>query len=414
MKFFRTLAVAAVLALTAQAVATVPAAQAQDAKLIRIASQSPLSGGQSVLGTGISNGTRLAIDQLKKPLEDMGFKIEYVPFDDQATPDVGVSNAQNIVNDAAILGVVGHLNSGVAIPSSAVYDKANLVMVSPANTNVKVTDRALKTVNRVCGRDDAQGTAGAVYASQQLKVKTVYIVSDKTAYGDGVAQFFNDAATAAGIKVLGFDKTTEKANFDALLTPIQSQSPDLIYFGGIYDQAAVFFKQARDKGIKAQFMGPDGMDSSDMAKIAGDAAVGLVYSTTAGPASVYPDAKQFVNDYKAAYKLNAEPYAAEAYASTQIILNAITTLVKSNGGKVPSRADVAAAVRATKDFKTIIGPISFDANGDVVVASYYILKATSADPTKWGDNALVFQTTAPSPLSKGTAAAATMAATQSK
>ena len=106
--------------------------QAQGAKVIKIASQSPLSGGQSSLGVGLRNGTELAIEQLGGPLRDMGFDIQFVPFDDQATPDVGVANAQQIVADAAILGVVGHFNSGVAIPSSEVYVQSDLVMVSPA------------------------------------------------------------------------------------------------------------------------------------------------------------------------------------------------------------------------------------------------------------------------------------------
>ena len=91
----------------------------------------------------------------------MGFDVQFVPFDDQAIPDVGVANAQQIVADSAILAVVGHFNSGVAIPSSEVYNANDLVMVSPANTNVNVTDRGLPTVNRVCGRDDAQGAVGA-------------------------------------------------------------------------------------------------------------------------------------------------------------------------------------------------------------------------------------------------------------
>src|SRR5450432_1980486 len=116
MKSVKVLAVAAALALTAQALISSPVAQAQDAsKVIKIASQSPLSGGQAVLGTAISNGARLGVQQLSKPLTDLGFTVQYVPFDDQATADVGVANAQNIVNDAAILGVVGHLNSGVAL-----------------------------------------------------------------------------------------------------------------------------------------------------------------------------------------------------------------------------------------------------------------------------------------------------------
>ena len=91
---------------------------------IKIATQSPLSGGQSAIGVDIKNGAELALEQLKKPLEDMGFKVELAPFDDQANPDNGVANAKNIVADPAILCVVGHYNSGVQIPSSEDYHTA--------------------------------------------------------------------------------------------------------------------------------------------------------------------------------------------------------------------------------------------------------------------------------------------------
>jgi branched-chain amino acid transport system substrate-binding protein len=402
----------AIIALLGQVFVAAPVVNAQDSNVIKIASHSPLSGGQSLMGTAIRNGADLAVRQLSKALVDLGFKVEFVPFDDQATPDVGVSNAQNIVNDAAILGVIGHLNSGVAIPSSEVYNKADLVLVSPANTGVAVTDRGYPTVNRVCGRDDAQGAAGANYAVDMLKIKSAYVLSDKTAYGDGVAAFFADALTAAGVDVLGNESTTETSNFDAIITPILAQQPDLVYFGGMYNQASVFFKQARDKGLKSQFMGPDGLDNSDMAKIAGEASVGLIYTTAAGPASAYPAAKKLIEDYTATFQIKPEPYAAEAYASTQILLAAIEKAVKDNGGKLPTRRQVADNVRATKDFDTVIGKITFDANGDPSYATYYILKATSADPANWAKNDLVTSVTAPSPLTK--AAAATPEATAAK
>jgi branched-chain amino acid transport system substrate-binding protein len=412
MKTVKLLSLVAVLAILAQLHGTMPV-QAQGGT-INIYSQSPLSGGQSVLGTAISNGTRLAIEQLSGPIEKLGFKLAYVPKDDQADPKVGPANAADIVSDKSAMGVIGHLNSGVAIPSSVVYNDNDLVMISPANTNVKVTDRGLPTVNRVCGRDDAQGSAGANFAIQELKIKSAYIIHDKTAYGQGVAEFFRQGLEAGGVQVKGFEGTEETSNFDAILTPILAQSPDLIYFGGIYNQAAVFFKQARDKGVKSQFMGPDGMDSSDMAKIAGDASVGLVYTSAAGPVSVFPDAKQFADDYKKRFSINPEPYAAESYASTQILLAAIEKAIKDNGGKMPDRKTVAANVRATKGFKTIIGTITFDANGDPEVASYYILKVGSPDPANWGKNELIFSTTAKSPLALKAGASATMAATAAK
>src|SRR5690606_3726509 len=99
----------------------------------------------------------LAIQQLGDEVRALGFEIQLVPFDDQASPDVGVANAQQIVADASILAVIGHYNSGVAIPASEVYAANDLVMVSPANTNPVVTERGLDTINRVCGRDDLQG-----------------------------------------------------------------------------------------------------------------------------------------------------------------------------------------------------------------------------------------------------------------
>ena len=133
-----------VLALLAVlAVALVPASElgAQGKGTIKVATQSPLSGGQAALGEGIKLGTQLAVEQLGSNLTKQGFKVELVPFDDQAKPDVGVANAKNIIADKDILVVIGHLNSGVAIPSSEVYKEVDLPMISPANTNEKITDR---------------------------------------------------------------------------------------------------------------------------------------------------------------------------------------------------------------------------------------------------------------------------------
>ena len=372
-----------VLALALSAgVALASPARAQD-KTIKIATQSPLSGGQAALGEGIKLGTQLAIEQFKAPLEKMGFKVVLVPYDDQAKPDVGVANAQNIIADPQILGVIGHLNSGVAIPSSEVYKNVDLVMISPANTNPTVTDRGYKNVNRVCGRDDVQGVVGSNFAHDTLKPKTVYIIHDKTTYGQGVAEFFRNDAQKKGMKVLAFEGTEEKSNFDPIITPLRAQNPDLVYFGGLYDQAAPFFKQAREKGVKAKFLGPDGMDSSDLTKIAGNAVVGMYYTSVAGPVTVYPAAKQFAEEYKKAYGKNPEPFSAQAYDATAILLKAIEAAAQ--GGKTPTRAAIAAAVRHVK-YTGVTGNIEFNAKGDPTKALYFVLQVVSPDPAKWGEN----------------------------
>ena len=372
--------------LAALALVALPAGShltAQGKGTIKIATQSPLSGGQAALGEGIKLGTQLAVEKFKGNLEKMGYKVELVPFDDQAKPDVGVANAKNIIADKDILVVIGHLNSGVAIPSSEVYKEVNLAMISPANTNPTITDRGYASVYRVCGRDDVQGVVGSEFAHATLKAKTAFVIHDKTTYGQGVAEFFKADAEKKGIKVLGFEGTEEKSNFDPIITPIKAKNPDLIYFGGIYEQAGPFFKQAREKGVKSKFLGPDGMDSSDLTKIGGKAVVGMHYTSVAGPVSVYPQAKQFAEDYKKKFGKNPEPFAAQAYDATAIAVKAIEATAK--GGKAPTREAVTAAIRGVRH-TGITGSVEFDAKGDPKKALYFVLQVVSDNPEKWGDN----------------------------
>ena len=380
--------------------ATLPSASnvgAQGKGTIKIATQSPLSGGQAALGEGIKLGAQLAVEKFKSGLEKRGFKVELVPFDDQAKPDVGVANAKNIIADKDIAVVIGHLNSGVAIPSSEVYKEVNLAMVSPANTNPTITDRGYPNVFRVCGRDDVQGVVGAEFAKGTMKVKTAYVIHDKTAYGQGVAEFFKADAEKKGIKILGFEGTEEKSNFDPIITPIRAKNPDLIYFGGIYEQAAPFFKQAREKGVKSKFLGPDGLDSSDLAKIAGKAVVGMYYTSVAGPVSVYPQAKQFAEEYKKKFGKNPEPFAAQAYDSTAIAIKALEAVTK--GGKAPTRDAVTAAIRDVRH-TGITGAVEFDAKGDPKKALYFVLQVASENPEKWSDNKEVKRLSIAAPAKK--------------
>jgi len=329
----------------------------------------------------------LALEEANAAGTVPGVTFELAPYDDQATPDIGVANATQIVGDPAILCLVGHLNSGVMIPSMEQYHTAGLAAVSPANTNPVVTDRGYAEVNRVVGRDDIQGVVGEQFAVNELKIKSVYILNDKTAYGEGVAQFFKQAAEKDGIQVLGFEGTDEKSNFDGIITPIIAANPDLVYFGGIYDQAGIFFRQARDRGITAQFMGPDGLDSSELANLGGDAVVGMHYSTVAAPATAYPAAAQFIKDYEARFGEQTQPFAAQAYDSMKICIQGVKSAMAAAGG-VPTRAQVAEAVRATADYKGITGDVTFNSIGDKAVSTYFVIKVLSADPAEWNNNEL--------------------------
>ncbi len=374
-----------VLAVLAALVLVVPlTAAAQGKGTIKIATQSPLSGELAALGEGIKLGTQLAIERLKGPVEKAGFKVELVPFDDQAKPDVGVANAKNIIADKDVLVVVGHLNSGVALPSSEVYKEVNLVMISPANTNPLITDRGLPNVNRVCGRDDVQGAVAARFAKEELKARKVYIVHNKNQYGQGIAEFFQDWSKKNGVEVLGFEGTEERANFDPILTPVKAKNPDVIFFGGEYPQAAPMFRQAREKGIKSKFLGPDGMDSTELLKLGGDAVVGMHFTTVAGPVSEYPKAKEFAEAYKKKFGKDPEPFAAQAYDATAIGLKALEAAVKEAGGKAPTREAVSKAVRKVK-YSGITGSVEFDDKGDPKKATYLIIHVAK----DWKDNKTV-------------------------
>ena len=358
--------------------------------VIKVASQSPLSGGQSSVGVDIKNGADLALEQLSEPLKSMGFTVQLAAFDDQANPDTGVANAKQIVADPAVLCVVGHYNSGVQIPSSEVYHSSQLANVSPANTNPKVTDRGYVEVNRLVGRDDMQGAVGAQFANSK-GAKSVYILHDKTTYGQGIATFFQSEAEKLGMKVLGFEGTEEKANFDAILTPVISANPDVVYFGGMFDQIAVFIKQARQKGYEGMFLSDDGFDSNESAKIAGSAltdGAGTYYSTVSGPANIYPGTAKFQTDFKAKFSHDPLPFAAQSYDSMAICLKGIEDAAKANGGKLPTRDQVATAIRGLKDFEGITGTVNFNKVGDLTKAKYFVIQIVSDDPEKWSENTI--------------------------
>jgi branched-chain amino acid transport system substrate-binding protein len=367
-----------------------PAPGGASAGTIKIATQSPLSGGQSAIGVDIKDGAELAMEQLSGPLKEMGFRVELSAMDDEANPDKGVANAKQIVSDPEVLCVVGHYNSGVQIPSSEVYHTSGLANVSPANTNPMVTDRGYKEVSRLVGRDDIQGSVGAEFAKSK-GMTTAYVLHDKTAYGQGIAEFFKREAEAQGIRVIGFEGTEEKANFDGLLNPILSANPEMVYFGGMFDQIAVFIKQARQKGYMGMFLSDDGFDSPEAVNIAGSALMeggGTYYSTVSGPAKLYPGTAKFQADFKAKHNRDPKPFSAQGFDAMGICLKAIENATKANGNKVPSRQQVTDAVRALKDYEGITGKVNFNSKGDLVEAQYFIIQVISPDPEKWNDNTI--------------------------
>jgi branched-chain amino acid transport system substrate-binding protein len=356
-----------------------------DLGTIKIVSHSPLSGPQAQFGGNARNGVQLAIEQLAPR---MGFTdVQLRAEDDQATPDIGAGRANDLVTDQDVYCVVGHINSGVTLAALPTYQNASVPMITPSSTNPRITDEFTGTAYRLVGRDDVQGVVAADFA-KQLGVQNVYIISDKTAYGEGLTSVFRQRAEEIGLTIVGFEGTEETSAFDAVLTPILATSPDLVFFGGIYDRAGPFLKQMREKGIQAKFLGGDGLDASDFTRLAGDAAVGANYVTVAGPASSYAQAAQFVEDYQAKYNAPAAYPSLHAYDGARACLTAIANAALEANGR-PTREQVKAAFAKLEPFVGVTGNITFNERGDRDPATYYVFQVTSGDPAAWGNNSVV-------------------------
>lgn len=349
------------------------------ASVIKIATQSPLSGGSATLGEAIKLGAQLALEEQKDKFKDLGYEIQLVPYDDQGDPKKGVANAELLGADKEILAVVGHLNSGVAIPSSVTYEKYKIPMVSPANTATDVTDRGLVAVNRIVARDDFQGPAGAEFAVNKLGAKKIFVIQDKTAYGTGLAEAFKGAAEELGAEIVGFEGiTVGEKDFNGVLNQVVAQAPDLVYFGGLYSEGGLLIKQGREKGLEVPFMGGDGLDSSTLVEIAGDSVKNTFITSVAGDTMATDAGKDFAAKYKDKFGKNVESYSAYGYDSMGVVLKGIEDAINGNDGKLPSREQVRDSVRAVTDFQGVVTTVTFDDKGDNENAQVFIYEFNEA------------------------------------
>ncbi|MED1883522.1 branched-chain amino acid ABC transporter substrate-binding protein [Brevibacillus borstelensis] len=342
---------------------------------ILIATQSPLSGSQSAIGDAIKTGAGFAIEKRKEEFKQLGFDLQLFPQDDQADPKIGVSNAEMLVANPDVLGVVGHFNTGVAIPSSVKYETGSLVMVSPANSGVTLTEEGKKTVHRICARDDAQGPKGAKYAKEVLGVKSVFLIHDKTAYGQGLVDQVKAQFEKDGVQVLGYEGVNQgEKDYNFVVNTAVASKPDMIYFGGIYPEAGIIVKQAREKGYTGMFMGGDGIDSPDLIKIAGAAAEGVYLTALAGDAKQSEEGRKWAEEYEKVMGKKPGTYSDYAYESANVILDGLAAAIKENGGKKPTREQVLEKVHSTKDYQGKFVKVTFDEKGDNEFADVFMYK----------------------------------------
>jgi len=338
---------------------------------IKIGIGAPLTQGAVALGQGMKRGANLAIKQANESQEakDLGITFEGVDGDDQGDPKTGVTVANQFASDANLVGVMGHLNSGVSIPASKVYNDNKIVQVSPASTNPALTLQGFNNVFRVCTIDSVQGPVAAESAFTEFGLKTAVVVDDSTPYGEGLASEFAKKFQELGGKVLFTEKTSDKdSDFNALVTKIKSADPAVIYYGGIYNAGALLAKQASDAGVKAPLMGGDGLYDGEYINLGGDATDGDYCTSVGLPIDKLPKGQEFTAAYTAEFP-NDEiaAYDAYSYDAANLIIAATLKVAKEQGAdKVTSpegRDAIIAAVAAT-DVEGVTGKISFDENGD--------------------------------------------------
>jgi len=340
--------------------------------VIRIGHVAPLIGGDAHLSKDNENGARLAADEINAAggvrLGDKIFRVEILGEDDKADPKEGTLAAQKLV-DAGVVAVVGHLNSGSSIPASKIYNDAGVAQISPSTTAAKYTDQGFKTAFRVVANDIQQGTAMANYVLNNFKAKTVAIIDDRTAYGQGLVDVVERVLKDHGVSIVAREYTNNKASdFNAILTKIRARVPDVIVYGGMDDTAGPMAKQIHQLGIKAPLLAGDGTCSPEFIKLAGDGADVLTCSRAGEAVEKLPKGTQFMTKYKAKFGSEVQIYAPYSYDAVYVVVDAIR-----RAGSL-DRSAIASAVAAT-DYDGLTGHISFDAKGDIkngAISMYHV------------------------------------------
>ncbi len=333
-----------------------------DTNVIRIGAAGPMTGDQSKMGVDLRNGAELAVTEWNERGGVLGKKIELLSGDDQADPKQAVSVANKFINQKAVA-VVGHWNSSCSIPASKYYNDANMVMISPATTNPQLTQQGFKRVFRVCGTDDQQGRVAADFVLKKLHPKRIAIIHDKTAYGQGLADYFKKALGGNAEIVYYGGIIQRDPDYKAVLTTIKNNNPDLYFFGGVYPEAGRLVRQAKEIGLNIPMVTGDGVFDPTFINIAGKAAEGTYVTFGKEPAGL-ASAQSFIQKYKVRYG-EPGPYSIYAYDAANVILTAIAQTGISDGSRV-------AEYISKSTFHGAFGDISFDKYGDVTVAPYVI------------------------------------------
>ena len=358
----------------------------------------PLSGGSAADGQPALKGAQLAVNEANRAGGIGGYKLEILPLDHAVNgkynEQQGAQDTQTFAGDAAVIGVVGPYNSAVAKVQIPISNDAGLLQCSPANTNEALTKPEFGALDyrknfperinyiRVAATDDIQGPAMATYAFEKLGLKNMLIVDDVTTFGKGVADNFQKKWEELGGKVADrVGAGPDTTDFNGIITAAKGKNPDGVYYGGVVTSGAgLLLKQMRQQGLKIPFSGPDGIVNGpgdaegSLIGIAGKDNAAGSYGTLAAIGD-FPGRADFEAAYAEEFKNDADfktagAYSGPAHACATVILKSLTEFLKANpdADQKAIREGVRAwATDTTHTFDTVLGPESFDKNGDTTL-----------------------------------------------
>jgi branched-chain amino acid transport system substrate-binding protein len=346
---------------TTVASAAAAPAPASNAITVKIGHAAPLTGPLAALGQDNENGAQLAIEEISAQgltIDGHVIHLELDAQDDAADPKKGIQVAQKLVDDH-VVAVIGHLNSGVSIPASKIYSDANVAQVSGSTTSPDYTKQGFKTTFRLVSTDAQQAPVLAGYALKTLHARRVAIVDDASVYGRSLANEFSKALEAGGVKVADHETTSEKArDFRAILRKLKRGQPDVVMFAGMDATGGGFVKQAAALGLKAKILGGDGMCTTEIATLAGDAVQDLTCTEVGVDLTKLDKGGDFEQKYQTRFKAPVQSDAPFTYDAVYVIVDAMK---RANSVDAPK---VLTAI-ATTDYNGLTGHIAFDDKGDL-------------------------------------------------
>jgi branched-chain amino acid transport system substrate-binding protein len=337
-------------------------AQAED---IPIAVAGPMTGQLAAFGEQLRRGSEMAVKDINAAGGVMGQPLKLVIGDDQCDPKQAVQVANDMVSQGVVF-VAGHFCSGSSIPASSVYAEEGILEITPASTNPAFTEdshaKGIDTLFRTCGRDDKQGLFAGPWIANTFPGKNIAVLDDRSAYGQGLANETAKNMEANGLKpAMRENYTAGEKDFSAMISKMKAAKIDVVYIGGYHPDSALMLRQAREQGLKAQFISADATNSQEFWSISGPAGEGMRFSDASSAVNL-DSAKDVVAKFRAdGYE--PEGYTLSSYAAIQAWAAAVTKAGTTDAEKV------AEALRAGT-IPTVIGDLAWDEKGDLKQIRY--------------------------------------------